>query len=245
MLSHMSLISALHSSACLLRLRRVVLPARCLHRPDSALPASCHLHAFPCNHCIARENHGSFLLLAALLDLWLLVAFCNAPEQVFRPTMEEFSLGFEKFLLTIEESLKTYGICKVRGLRGRHPPTCVLASCLLLCLQRQGSPGLPSDPPLGVQIIPPEGWATFDAYGPTAAVDGPLGPAFPKIRAISQAPAGRLGVLQLGIIERKAPLTAEQFRQEALKRQGGCYDNDSAARYHGAAGSHGLLTAAR
>ena len=72
-----------------------------------------------------------------------------------------------------------------------------------------------------MQIIPPAGWASFDAYGPAAARDGPLGAQFPaKIKAISQAPVGRPGSVQLGIIERKAPLTAEQFRAEALKREG-------------------------
>ncbi len=46
-LSRTSLISALLPSACLLRLRRLALPARCLHRPASALPASSLYFAFP------------------------------------------------------------------------------------------------------------------------------------------------------------------------------------------------------
>ena len=37
----------------------------------------------------------------------------NPCPQVFRPTMAEFAVGFEKYLATIEDSLKMYGICKV------------------------------------------------------------------------------------------------------------------------------------
>jgi hypothetical protein len=50
-LSHASLIFALDRSACL---RRVVLPAHCLHRPASALPASCRFYVFPSNLCRTR-----------------------------------------------------------------------------------------------------------------------------------------------------------------------------------------------
>ncbi len=100
--------------------------------------------------------------------------------------MEEFSGGFERFLQSIDATLRTYGI---------------------------------------VKVVPPPGWATFTTYNPaSAATDGPLREdgVFPRFKVITQAPVGKMGVVQLGIKERKMPFTAEQFREEALRRQGAC-----------------------
>jgi hypothetical protein len=113
------------------------------------------------------------------------LAFANRACQVLRPTLAEFR-GFEQYLLSIEDTLKTYGI---------------------------------------VKVVPPRGWAKFTAYGPAAQDPdgGPADPAglVPKFKVITQAPAGKLGVIQLGIKERKAHLSVDQFREEALRRDGG------------------------
>jgi hypothetical protein len=68
-LSHASLISALFSvvRACF-RLRRVVLPARCLHRPAPAMPASCRFRAF--------KSPGTFVTRG---ELTVLLSCLHAP----------------------------------------------------------------------------------------------------------------------------------------------------------------------
>jgi hypothetical protein len=73
------------------------------------------------------------------------------------------------------------------------------------------------------QIVPPPGWATFTKYdrATAAAPDTPLPPeVFPRVKAISQAVSGKPGVLQFGIMERKTPMLADEFKRVAMEREG-------------------------
>ncbi len=60
------------------------------------------------------------------------------------------------------------------------------------------------------------------SYPANAATDGDVSnPSFPeKFKVISQAPAGKLGVMQLGIMEKKKRISVEDFRTEATRRAG-------------------------
>ncbi len=71
---------------------------------------------------------------------------------------------------------------------------------------------------VSAQVIPPSGWVSGLPYNPArAATDEPLSKvSFPPVRAIKQAAIGRAGVYELGITERKTPMTAEEFRARAI-----------------------------